>query len=147
MNKIKTTFQLETKGIHFLSGDSLKLVFGPDGTTYQQGYQAIKEFYCSTLLPEGASCKGKVQARKEILTPLGENLIVEKWLDKIDVRLKEHILQTRSAIFTPDRPTLVDNQRILCDQIDTMIAEIEANSADIEGIQPLGIQLSVREGD
>ena len=43
-------------------------------------------------------------------------------------RLPGHISKTRGHLFTDERPTLACNQRILCDQIDTMLAEINGVS-------------------
>ena len=50
--RIRETFNPNTKGVAFLTdtGSNMKLeVGGPDGITFQQSYQARKEFYCSTL--------------------------------------------------------------------------------------------------
>ena len=69
--------------------------------------------------------KGKVLEKDEPLQPFGENTTVEKWLDLINPALKSHIVQTRSSLFNNDRPTLADNQRILCEQMDTLLQEIE----------------------
>ena len=127
LDRIRETFNLNTKGVAFLTGSKMKLeIGGPDGITFQQSYQARKEFYCSNLLKKGDKCKGKVLAHDEVLTPFGENIIVKEWLDGINPDLKAHIVQTRSHLFTEDRPTLADNQRILCEQMDTLLQEIEA---------------------
>ena len=124
MNKIKSTFKLDTKGLGFLAGGDIKIDFGEDGQTYQQGFQAIKEFYCSSLLKKGAKYRGAVMEKNEPLTPLSENMIVEKWLDMIDQRLRNHIMQTRGHLFTDERPNLFDNQTQLCEQMETMLQEL-----------------------
>ena len=50
LDRIRETFNLNTKGVAFLTGSKMKLeIGGPDGITFQQSYQARKEFYCSTL--------------------------------------------------------------------------------------------------
>ena len=79
MDRIKITFKLETKGIGFLTGGNIKIDFGEDGQTHQQGFQAVKEFYCNFLQKEGSLYKGKTLTTHETLTPLAENFIVEKY--------------------------------------------------------------------
>ena len=59
INLIKTTFNLQTKGSHFLAGEELKLEFN-NGFTYQQGFMKIKSFYTDSLLPANAVCEGRV---------------------------------------------------------------------------------------
>ena len=68
----------------FLGLDDMNLTFGADGVTYQQGFQAIREFYCSSLLKEGERFNERVLTADEVLTPLACNMICEKWLNKID---------------------------------------------------------------
>ena len=133
MDRIKSTFKLETKGIGFLSGSNLKIDFGEDGQTYQQGYQAVKEFYCNSLLKTGSLYRGKPLAKNETLTPLSENFIVEKWLEMIDPRLKLHIAQSRGHLFTAEKPHLYDVQPQLCEQMETMLQEISGNTGPSVG--------------
>ena len=142
MDRIKITFKLETKGIGFLTGGNIKIDFGEDGQTHQQGFQAVKEFYCNSLQKEGSLYKEKTLTTHETLTPLSENFIVEKWLEMIDTRLKQHIAQTRGHLFTPDRPNLYDVQAQLCEQMDTMLQELSASSVPSvgrAGFQPQGM--------
>ena len=100
LEKIKTTFSLNTKGLGFLAVGDLKFDIGDDGQTYQQVYQAIKEFYCSSLLKKGDKHEGQPLDKNEPLTPLCKNFIVEKWLDTIHTGLKNHIRSSRGSLFT-----------------------------------------------
>ena len=127
LDKIKTTFSLNTKGLGFLAASELKFDISDEGQTYQQVYQAIKEFYCSSLLKKGQMFEGKAMERDETLTPLGKNFIVEKWLDVIHPSLKSHVKSTRGSLFTNDRPSLADNQLQLCEQMPTLLQELENN--------------------
>ena len=54
-----------------------------ENLTYQQKFQAIKEFYMSSLLKQGHLYKGTPLTHDEVLAPLRDNIIVEKWLDSI----------------------------------------------------------------
>ena len=127
LEKIKTTFSLNTKGLGFLAANDLKFDIGEDGQTYQQVYQAIKEFYCSSLLKKGDKHEGVLLDKNEPLTPLCKNFIVEKWLDTINPGLKSHIRSTRGSLFNDERPSLYDNQLQLCEQMATLLQELESN--------------------
>jgi hypothetical protein len=121
---IKTTFALETKGENFLALDDMKFEF--DGNfTYQQGYMEVKDFVCASLVKKGNPFEGKPAPANEILSPSTKNFIVKEFLSKVDPRLPKHVKDTRGHLFTTERPTLACNQKILCDQIPTMLAELE----------------------
>ena len=47
---------------------------------------------------------------------------------KIDSRLPLHIKDTRGHLFTPDKPTLSCNQKVLCDQITPLLAELDVKA-------------------
>ena len=127
MKQLQSTYDLETRGEHFLAGNSLKFEFSAS-FTYQQAFMMTKDFYINSLLKKGSMYKGKVLAKDEELTPLAENFIVEKCLQKIDHRLLEHIKNTRGHLFSEERPTLACNQKILFSQIDSMLTELEGNN-------------------
>ena len=46
-------------------------------------------------------------------------------MDDIHPDLKGHIVQTRGNLFTEQRPNLSDNQKQLCEQMDTLLQELE----------------------
>ena len=121
---IKDNYNLNTKGEQFLGGNDIKLEFD-DNFTYQQGFMYIRDFYISSLPQEGTFFKTKALAADDRISPLTELFIVEKWLSKINPRLPAHVQNTRGHLFTEARPTLACNQRILCDQIDVMLSEID----------------------
>ena len=131
INLIKDTFGLKTRGEHFLALDDLKFDFD-GGFTYQQAYMEVKDFICAGLLNDGDKFETKTQQGAENLTPVAKNFIAKEWLLKIDKRLPQHILATRGHLFTEDKPTLSCNQKTICDQIPTMLAELNGkmDSAD-----------------
>ena len=124
IDRIKTTFKLDTKGMGFLAGSEIKIDYGEDGQTFAQGLQATREFYCNSLQKKGTKYKGKELDKNEPLTPLGENFIVETWLNGIHPKAKAHIMQTRGHMITDDRPNLYDIQQQFCEQMDTILQEI-----------------------
>ena len=127
ITQVKDTFNLNTKGEHFLGGNDIKLVYD-ENFTYQQGYMHWRDYYSATLPEKGTMFKEKTLKEKDKISPLAELFIVEKWLSDIDQRMPGHVQKTRGHLFTTERPTLACNQRILCDQIDTMIAELNGAS-------------------
>ena len=128
LQQIRETFGLNTKGGDFLEGDNIKLTFDQN-FTYQQGYMQIRDFYMSSLLPANTTFKGKNRTQSEVLSPLAEQFIIKEWLLKIDPRLPQHVRKTRGNLFTESKPTLACLQKILCAQIDTMLAELDDNTS------------------
>ena len=124
VQQIKTTYGLDSKGEKFLSCMDLKLEFS-NTFTYEQGYMQIKDFFMSSLLPQGARFKNRILDRAETLSPLAENFIMKEFLIKIHPKLPEHIKSTKGHLFTIERPTLACNKSILIDMMDSMLAEIE----------------------
>ena len=62
IDSIKTTYRFETRGLGFLVAGTLKIEFDEEsGQSYQQGYQAIEESYCSSLLRKGDKWKGRMK--------------------------------------------------------------------------------------
>ena len=124
VQQIKTTYGLDSKGEKFLSCIDIKLEFSPT-FTYEQGYMTVKDFFMSSLMPQGKKFKNKVLAQAETLSPLAENFIMKEFLQKVNPKLPEHIKNTKGHLFTADRPTLACNKAILIDLMDSMLAEIE----------------------
>ena len=110
LKRIQETFNLDTKGVRFLAGCKVKAEAGDEAQTHQQKFQALD--------------------KDEVLTPFGKNVIVEKWLDDTHPDLKDHIVQTRGSLFTEQRPNLSDNQKQLCDQMDTLLQEIDQKKSN-----------------
>ena len=126
---IKETYGLKTRGEHFLGLEDLKFTFD-GGFTYQQAYMEVKDFVCAGLLSATDRFEGKPRADKETLSPVAKNFICKEWLCKIDPRLPKHILDTRGHLFTADKPTLSCNQKIICNQIPTLLAELDGKTDD-----------------
>ena len=137
MEKIKTTFNLNTRGENFLEGSHLKFEFGPD-FTYQQAWMQIKDFYSSSLLPAGSKYIGTTLNKKETLSPLANMFLVKEWLTKIHPDLPDYVMKNESQLFTPDRLTLPCNQQLLCDKMESMLQKIENREAMTDGAIHVG---------
>ena len=134
IDEIKANFNLTTKGEQFLAANDIKFNFD-DTFTYQQAYMHLRDHYISSMPEYGTKFKGKDLTTKGKLSPLCELFIVEKWLAKIDPRLPAHVSKTRGYLFTDERPTLACNQRVLADQIETMLTELEnSNTTELFNI-------------
>ena len=105
--------------------DDLKYEFGAT-FTYQQAFMQIKDFVCSGLLKTGSTFESKQVTANETLSPATKNFITREWLAKIDPRLPKHVNETRGHLFTAERPSLACNQKILCDQVPTMLQELDS---------------------
>ena len=127
INLINDTFGLKTRGEHFLGIEDIKFDFS-GGETYQMAYMKIKDFVCNGMLSQGDRFEGNPLAVRETLTPVAKNFITKEWLSKIDPRLPKHIRDTRGHLFTQDKPTLACNQKVICDQLPTLLAELEGKS-------------------
>ena len=127
---IQSTHGLETKGEHFLALDDMKLEYSAS-FTYHQGLMKVKDFVIASMIKEGAMFEGKKLTANEVLTPTVKNFIVREWLYKTEARLPRHVKETRGHLFTEERPSLACNQKILCDQIPTMLAELDSKPDNI----------------
>ena len=137
IEKIKTTFNLNTRGENFLEGSHLKFEFGPD-FTYQQAWMQVKDFYSSSLLPAGSKYIGTTLNKKETLSPLANMFLVKEWLTKIHPDLPDYVMKNESQLFTPDRPTLACNQQLLCDKMESMLQKIENREAMTDDASHVG---------
>ena len=126
---IKTTFGLETKGENFLAIDDINFDFDGDGAIpYLQAYMETKDFVCASLIKKNDIFEGKPAPTNEVLSPTTKNFIMKEFLTKVNPRLPKHVRDTRGHLFTTERPTLACNVKVLCDQIPTMLKEL--NRAD-----------------
>ena len=96
-----------------------------DSFTYEQGYMQVKDFFMSSLLPQGARFKNRILDAAETLSPLAENFKMKEFLYKVHPKLPEHVKSTKGHLFTIERHTLACNKSILIDMIDSMLVEIE----------------------
>ena len=129
---ITDTYGLKTRGEHFLQMEDIKFDFS-GGLTYQMAFMQLKDFVCNGLLNKDDKFEGKKIAENEKLAPATKNFITKEWLAKIDPRLPKHVRDTRGHLFTDDKPTLACNQRVLCDQMPTLLAELDGKTDGADG--------------
>ena len=96
-NKIYETFNLKTKGEHFLCGVDIQIECGEDASMYWQGWMQFKDFYTVTLLKVNDVWQGAAMPENERLSPLATNFIIKEWLNSIDSRLPPTSLEQRVA--------------------------------------------------
>ena len=107
--------------------------FDFDTITLHQAYMEVKDFVCAGLIKKGDPFEGKPAANNEVLSPSTKNFIMKTLLTKVDTRLPKHVKDTRGHLFTTERPTLACNQKILIDQIPTMLAELDKKDTVSQG--------------
>ena len=98
----------------------------------------VKYFICAGLLKPGDTFENKVLQTKEVLTPTVKNFITKEWLTKIHPGLPKHIRDTRGHLFTTHRPTLACNQKVLAEQMPTLLKELNGQSDLSQGSVSVG---------
>ena len=137
IEEIKKTYGLNTKGESFLAIDDLKFDFDAS-FTHQQGFMEVKDFVVASLKKKGETMDGKVLEVNEPLTHALKNFITKEWLSKVDSRLPRYVKETKGHLFTAERPSLACNQRILCDQIPAMLADLDKTDTIQHGNVTIG---------
>ena len=141
---IENTHNLKSKGESFLEIEDLKLDY--DVLTHQQGFAEIKDFVCAGLIKKGQFINGKITPANERLTFAVKNFITKEWLNSIDKRLPKYVKEMKGYLFTIERPSLACNQRILCDQIPAMLADLDKTDNTNHGHVNMGYVPHLRGG-
>ena len=70
-------------------------------------------------------------------------MLVERWLDMTDPRRRTYGMKTRGHLITPEKLNLFDIQPQFCEQVDTMLAELDnlvSSLVNATGYQELGLR-------
>ena len=145
VSQIKVTYGLQSKGEKFLNCIDIKFEFS-EKFTYEMGYMQLKDFFMSSLLPNGSTFKGRLTNGAETLSPLAENFIMKEFLEKVHPKLPEHVKNTKGYLFTEEKPTLACNKSKIMNLIDTMIQEIENLENITTGVITMGQVKSTYRG-
>ena len=137
LNHINEAYGLETKGEHFLALEDLKFEFDAN-YTFTQGFMEVKDFICAGLAKVDETRDGKIVTTREVISPTIKNFITKEWLMKINPRLPQHIRNTRGHLFTTERPSLACNQKVLADQMPTLLKELDSQPDLAQGNVTVG---------
>ena len=80
-------------------------------------------------MPQGTKHHGVPLPGPETLSPTFESMIVIMCLKAIHPDLPDFIMQNKGMLFTPETPNFCDIQRELCETMDTLLAQMEAQSS------------------
>ena len=104
--------------------NSYTIKYDPEsGDTPEKLYLRLKAHYSNAAPKAGTMFDGQNVANDVAVNELCELMLVEMTLVKIDPRLPSHIQATRAHLMQDDK-TLYCVRRVLWDQVDQMIAEI-----------------------
>ena len=88
--------------------------------------ERIKSTFQDSLMPGGTQYHGVPLASQETLSPTFESMIVILCLKAIHPELPDFVMQNKGMLFTNATPNFCDIQRELCETMDTLLAQMEA---------------------
>ena len=91
-------------------------------------FERIKSSFMDSLMPAGTKYHGTALRNPETMTPTFESMIIIQCLKAIHPELPDFIMQNKGMLFTPETPNFCDIQQELCDTMDTLLAQMEAQS-------------------
>ena len=81
-----------------------------------------------SLVPAGTRYLGTPLANPETLGPTFESMIIIQCLKAIHPDLPDFIMNNKGMLFTANTPNFCDIQQELCDTMDTLLAQMEAQN-------------------
>lgn len=90
--------------------------------------ERIKSSFMDSLMPVNSKYHGNALKAPEALGPTLESLIVIHCLKAIHPELPDFIMNNKGMLFTTATPNFCDIQQELCDTMDTLLAQMEAQS-------------------
>ena len=98
--------------------------------------ERIKSSFMDSLMPVKTKYHGNELKTPETLSPTFESIIVIQCLKAIHPDLPDYIMNNKGMLFTADTPNFCDIQQELCETMDTLLAQMEAQS-NISRLQAL----------
>ena len=89
-------------------------------------FERVKATFQDSLMPGGTQYHGVPLASRETLSPTFESMIIILCLKAIHPELPSFIMQNKGMLFTNAAPNFCDIQRELCETMDTLLAQMEA---------------------
>ena len=82
-----------------------------------------------SLVPAGTKYHGTALATPETMSPTFESLIIIQCLKAIHPELPDFIMNNKGMLFTTNTPNFCDIQQEICDTMDTLLAQMEAQNS------------------
>ena len=122
--KLAESLNLQTDRQYILNSYSIQ--YSPDtGDTPEKLYMRLRGHYQLAAPKAGSTFAGRPVREDVKIGPLVELMLVEKTLARIDPRLPPHVVKTRGHLMEDGQQTLFCVRRLLWNQVDTMIAELD----------------------
>ena len=118
---------IETNGRHLPKVLNFKFNRGEESAA--AFFERVRSTFLDSLMPQGTRYHGVPLNSPETLTPTFESMIVIMCLKAIHPDLPDFIMQNKGMLFTPTTPNYCDIQRELCETMDTLLAQMEAQSS------------------
>lgn len=125
-DKLAQSLNLESSKQYILNSHSIR--YQPDdGDTPEKLYMRLRGHYQQAAPKANSRFDGNVLNEDVRINPLVELMLVEKTLERIDPRLPAHIVKTRGHLMEDGNQTLFCVRRLLWNQIQTMLDELNMN--------------------
>ena len=118
---------IETSGRHLPKVLNFKFNRGEESPA--AFLERIKSSFMDSLMPAGTNYHGTLIRNPETLSPTFESMIIIQCLKAIHPDLPEFIMQNKGMLFTKATPNFCDIQQEVCDTMDTLLAQMEAQSS------------------
>ena len=91
--------------------------------------ERIKSSFLDSLMPANTKYHGNTLATPETFSPTFKFMIIIQCLKAIHPHLPDFIINNKGMLFTEDTPNFCDIQQELCDTMDTLLAQMEAQNS------------------
>ena len=140
-NRLIQVCNIETNGRHLPKVLNLKFNRGEESAA--AFFERVRSTFLDSLMPQGTNYHGVPLGSQETLTPTFESMIVIMCLRAIHPELPDFIMQNKGMLFTPASPNFCDIQKELCDTMDTLLAQMEAQNS-IQRLQVIDDSENIR---
>ena len=123
-NRLIKVCNIETNGRHLPKVLNIKYNRGEESPA--AFFERIKSNFLDSLMPAGTRFHGVPLQTQETLSPTFESMIVIMWLKAIHPDLPDFIMQNKGMLFTSATPSFCDIQGELCETMDTLLVQMEA---------------------
>ena len=126
-NRLTKVCNIETTGRHLPKILDIKYNRGAESPA--AFFERMKSSFLDSLVPAGTNYHGTALRHPETMSPTFESMIIILCLKAIHPELPDFIMQNKGMLFTPSTPNFCDIQQELCDTMDTLLAQMEAQNS------------------
>lgn len=123
-NRLVKVCNIESNGRHLPKVLNIKYNRGEESPA--AFFERIKSNFLDSLVPAGTFFHGAPLHSQETLSPTFESMIVIMCLKAIHPELPDFIMQNKGMLFTRATPNFCDIQGELCETMDSLLAQMEA---------------------